>query len=211
MSIPSRTIDPHHAQILYEENAKVAATFWEWRNKLLAFCFTAAGALFAVAGWLYAHDERTFAAFPLVVGAIISIGCIKLEQRNHLILSHCYQIGAAIEKTWTLVVEAPLETGAGDSTDDADGAGTSEPTATVARQPARLRQSLTAADPDPPTSSDDSGAFTMLASSRRTYFRTMRLMFLAVAILQLSGACFAIYTAATRDDSARASRATHTP
>lgn len=34
-------VSSDHLSILYEENAKVAAVFWEWRNKLLTYYFTA--------------------------------------------------------------------------------------------------------------------------------------------------------------------------
>jgi hypothetical protein len=86
----------------------VAATFWEWRNKVMAFCFTAAGALFVIAGWLYKNIDHELAALPLLVGATISVGCIKLEWRNHRILGQCYRIGAAIE---TIAVGTALSGG----------------------------------------------------------------------------------------------------
>jgi hypothetical protein len=39
-------------QALYEENAKVASVFWEWRHKLLTFFFTATSALGLASAWI---------------------------------------------------------------------------------------------------------------------------------------------------------------
>ncbi len=215
MSTSSPTGDPHRTQILYEENAKVAATFWEWRNKLLAFCFTAAGALFVIAAWVHKNIDHELAAVPLLVGATISIGCIRLENRNNYILRQCYHIGAAIERGWISPIDDPEPSAAvaamnrevaratanppGREEDAVDGTSATDASTQgqmrnlVARSRRRLAppwQWWSAADPD--TWYNEAGVYTMLAVSPPKYFRTMRWMFLAVALLDLGGAVFTV-------------------
>jgi hypothetical protein len=45
--------ETENLNLLYQENAKVAAIFWEWRFKLMASFFAVIAALFALAGWFY--------------------------------------------------------------------------------------------------------------------------------------------------------------
>jgi hypothetical protein len=56
--------------LLYQENAKVAAIFWEWRHKVMTNFFTGMVALFALFGWFYQQlDLRRFLFAPLFFGA----------------------------------------------------------------------------------------------------------------------------------------------
>src|SRR5215213_7024900 len=49
--------------LLYQENAKVAAIFWEWRHKVMTNFFTAIVALFALSGWFYQQQFGRAVAF----------------------------------------------------------------------------------------------------------------------------------------------------
>lgn len=84
--------------LLYQENAKVAAIFWEWRYKLIASCFAVSAALFALAGWFYQQTELRVLLFaPLALGAILCFTLFVLDFRNAAILRECYRIGGELE------------------------------------------------------------------------------------------------------------------
>ncbi|WP_426504347.1 hypothetical protein ACPPVO_43185 [Dactylosporangium sp. McL0621] len=52
---------------LYQENVKIAAAFWDWRHKLMAFTFTIVSALAAVGTWATTRQVSPFA----VAGAFL--------------------------------------------------------------------------------------------------------------------------------------------
>ncbi len=85
--------------LLYQENAKVAAVFWEWRNKILTFFSTIIGAVFLLASWLYQqpnfNKQITSAVFFL--GAVFVFISLRLDSRNKDILKNCYKVGKNIE------------------------------------------------------------------------------------------------------------------
>lgn len=83
--------------LLYQENAKVAAIFWEWRNKILTYFFTAIGGLFALIGWLHQYYPGRIISIPLSLGVILSVAACLLDARNGEILEGCYQFGAYAE------------------------------------------------------------------------------------------------------------------
>jgi hypothetical protein len=84
--------------LLYQENAKVAAIFWEWRHKVMTAFFAVIAALFALAGWFYQQSElRTLLFAPLALGAIFCLASFALDFRNAAILRECYRIGEEIE------------------------------------------------------------------------------------------------------------------
>lgn len=84
--------------LLYQENAKVAAIFWEWRYKLMVSCFAGVAALFALAGWFYQQRElRDFFSAPFFLAAIFSFASFFLDRRNGKILRECYRCGKEIE------------------------------------------------------------------------------------------------------------------
>ena len=83
--------------LLYQENAKIAAIFWEWRHNLMTGCFTAIIALFALSGWFYQQNFGRWTALPLLIGFIVSFVSLNLDERNRVILNECYKIGAKIE------------------------------------------------------------------------------------------------------------------
>ena len=60
-------------KLLYEENAKVAAIFWEWRHKIMVSFFAGIAALFALAGWFYQQQQlRTLVSASLFLGSLLS-------------------------------------------------------------------------------------------------------------------------------------------
>ncbi|HKR12796.1 MAG TPA: hypothetical protein VJT15_12115 [Pyrinomonadaceae bacterium] len=83
-------------RVLYEENGRVAAAFWEWRHKLLTSYFAAVGGIFVLSGWLYGQHFGEITALPLFVGPLISGVAALLDVRNASILKHCYSVGQQI-------------------------------------------------------------------------------------------------------------------
>jgi hypothetical protein len=84
--------------LMYQENAKVAAVFWEWRHKLLVACFIGVAALFTLAGWFYQQaDLKRLLSAPLLLGAILSFASFFLDRRNAKILRDCYRVGKDLE------------------------------------------------------------------------------------------------------------------
>lgn len=83
--------------LLYQENAKVAAIFWDWRNKIITYFSTSIVALFTLSGWLYQYRPGRFISAPLFMGAIISVVLAFLDGRNGEILKASYQCGRDIE------------------------------------------------------------------------------------------------------------------
>jgi hypothetical protein len=90
--------DFEHLSLLYQENAKVAAIFWEWRHKVMTSFFTGVAALFALIGWFYKEVElRPFIFAPFILGAVFALIAKFLDQRNGDILKACYAVGKEIE------------------------------------------------------------------------------------------------------------------
>ena len=84
--------------LLYQENAKVAAVFWEWRHKLMISWFAGVAALFALASWFYQQPALRDVFFaPFFIAAILSFAAFFLDQRNARILRECYRVGKQIE------------------------------------------------------------------------------------------------------------------
>src|SRR5437016_2050202 len=84
--------------LLYQENAKVAAIFWEWRHKVMTQFLTGIGAIFVVAGWLYQQPKLArFLSVPFFLGVVLSTVSLILDWRNGEILRKCYNIGKEIE------------------------------------------------------------------------------------------------------------------
>lgn len=90
---------PEKILLLYTENAKVAATFWEWRHKVMERFFAGlAGIAFAV-GWLYGHPElRSLLFIPLLFGAAFSVVSFLMDNVNRKILLGCYATGKDLEQ-----------------------------------------------------------------------------------------------------------------
>ena len=84
---------------IYEENAKVAAIFWEWRHKVMTNFFTGNAALFAVMGWLYqqAGGIRFWFCGLFLLGGAFAYLSYLLDERNKRILEHCYRLGSKLE------------------------------------------------------------------------------------------------------------------
>ncbi len=86
-----------HLKLLYQENAKIAAIFWEWRNKIITDFSAAIVALFTLAGWLHQHSSGWLVSVPLFTGSILCVILTYLDARNADILQACYVCGAEIE------------------------------------------------------------------------------------------------------------------
>src|SRR5687768_3287161 len=59
---------------IYEENANVAAIFWEWRHKIMTHFFAGMAAITALVSWLY-QQIGGFSAWlcaPPLLGAVFS-------------------------------------------------------------------------------------------------------------------------------------------
>jgi hypothetical protein len=113
---------PGGLQAIYEENGRVAATFWEWRHKTTTQCFLVLGGLTAIASWAFERDLRGFVLVPFAVGAIFAFCCFVLNRRTRQILEWCYAVGGEIEIRWR--PRSPVR--AGPVTDAATGEGTED-------------------------------------------------------------------------------------
>lgn len=83
--------------LLYQENAKVAAIFWEWRNKIITYFAASIVALFTLAGWLYQQHHGRLISVPLLIGSILSAVLTFLDVRNAEILKATYKCGKDVE------------------------------------------------------------------------------------------------------------------
>jgi HAD superfamily hydrolase (TIGR01509 family) len=100
--------DPTHAQLdrLYDMNQKVAAVFWDWRQKLVALLFTAV----SVAGFAWVSFGKDagpavryfLGAGLLAVVAVLAVACWSMERRNSSILRQTYEVGDIVERIWGL-------------------------------------------------------------------------------------------------------------
>lgn len=52
--------------LLYQENARVAAAFWEWQHKTLTIFTAGITALLAIEVWIYNNDLGGYTAIPPV-------------------------------------------------------------------------------------------------------------------------------------------------
>jgi cytochrome bd-type quinol oxidase subunit 1 len=78
-------------RLFYVENAKVVATFLEWRHRVMTFTVTVSAALVAIAGWLVREDQGAVAAVPLIVASALAFISIILDERNQRILESGYK------------------------------------------------------------------------------------------------------------------------
>jgi hypothetical protein len=85
--------------LLYQENVKIVAIFWEWRHKIITSFFAGLGGLSILAGWFYDHDKlRNLLFVPPLIGTILCFVCFFLDYRNGEILRKCYKVGENLEK-----------------------------------------------------------------------------------------------------------------
>ena len=96
--------------LLYQENAKVAAIFWEWRNKIMTYFLTAISSLTVVASWLYQQYPGRYISAPLLLGSTLSFALYLLDKRNEEILKACYQIGGDVEYKLVTTIDAEENT-----------------------------------------------------------------------------------------------------
>jgi len=88
--------------LLYKENAKIIATFWEWRHKGMTYFSAGITAVFTLAAWLYTQGGflRKSSFAPLIVGPAFSLVALLLDKRNAKILARCYSVAQTIESTF---------------------------------------------------------------------------------------------------------------
>ncbi|PYS30032.1 MAG: hypothetical protein DMF75_16470 [Acidobacteria bacterium] len=89
--------------LIYKENAKIVAIFWEWRHKELTIFFAGMAGLFALSSWLYQNQRPELHGLfgaPFIIGVAFCIVSLLLDIRNARILKDCYRIGQEIEKKW---------------------------------------------------------------------------------------------------------------
>jgi len=83
--------------LLYTENAKVAAIFWEWRNKILTQLFAVVAGLTALDGWFYQRNLYRFLPIPLLLGSVFSFVAFFLDYANGRALGDCLRLGGQLE------------------------------------------------------------------------------------------------------------------
>jgi hypothetical protein len=93
-------------KLRYEENAKVAAVFFDWRHRLMTFAFTAISALVIVCGWLVSHRApRGLVITPLAIAGLLSFAAIFMDRRLGEIMKGTYEAGRDLE--WELAGGGP--------------------------------------------------------------------------------------------------------
>jgi hypothetical protein len=89
---------PEHLKVRYEENAKIAAIFFDWRHKLMTFTFAAVSALVVVCGWLVTHQApRGLVATPLGVAVAVAVAATAMDRRLGKIMKCTYVTGRDLE------------------------------------------------------------------------------------------------------------------
>jgi hypothetical protein len=83
--------------LLYQENARVAAAFWEWQHKTLTIFTAGITALLAIEVWIYNNDFGRYIAIPPGAAALLSWLCMRFTERNRAILNRTYEIGKQLE------------------------------------------------------------------------------------------------------------------
>jgi hypothetical protein len=83
--------------LLYRENARVAAAFWDWQHKTLTIFTAGITALLAIEVWIYNNDLGRYMAIPLGAAALLSWLCMRFTERNRAILNRTYEIGKVLE------------------------------------------------------------------------------------------------------------------
>jgi hypothetical protein len=85
-------------RLFYQENAKIAAIFWEWRHKVMTYFIGSVTGLLALAGWLYQQGSSQFVlVLPLLSASLFGLLSHRLDRRNVEVLVRCLDIGAEIE------------------------------------------------------------------------------------------------------------------
>jgi hypothetical protein len=95
--------------LLYQENARVAAAFWEWQHKTLTIFTAGITALLAIEVWIYNNDLGRYMAVPLGAAAVLSWLCMRFADRNRAILNRTYEIGKELEAKIAAGLEQPDE------------------------------------------------------------------------------------------------------
>ena len=85
--------------VLYQENARIASVFWEWRHKLLTYAFSGIAGLLIAAAWLHSHEYGRVTAVPFFLAVLVALAVIALNERTGLILSESYRVGADLKKS----------------------------------------------------------------------------------------------------------------
>ena len=95
--------------LLYQENARVAAAFWEWQHKTLTIFTAGITALLAIEVWIYNNDFGRYIAIPPGAAALLSWLCMRFTERNRTILNRTYEIGKQLEAEIAEGLEQPRE------------------------------------------------------------------------------------------------------
>lgn len=93
--------------LLYQENARVAAAFWEWQHKTLTIFTAGITALLAIEVWTYNNDLGRYTAIPPGAAALLSWLCMRFTERNRTILNRTYEIGKKLEAKIAKGLEQP--------------------------------------------------------------------------------------------------------
>jgi hypothetical protein len=157
--------------VVYEENGRVAATFWEWRHKTMSHFLAVLAGLIALATWAFDNRLDGFAFAAFLLGSLFALGSYFLNRRTRQILEWCYAVGASIEAAWRPEPRKPIQVPGGP--DVLPAPGPYHPLATELAPPVYGRRAT-------PTSR-------WRASTEMTYGRTMGALYLTSAVLMLTG------------------------
>jgi hypothetical protein len=95
---PITEMQAKNLALIYSENAHVAATFWEWRHKLMERFFLVIGAIIGAEGWIYHEGSlRKWLFGPLLLASVFSLISFLMDRVNYKILRGCYEVGRNVE------------------------------------------------------------------------------------------------------------------
>jgi len=92
----------HYLSLLYTENAKVTAEFWEWRHKVMTRYFAGISAVAVMAAWFYERPALKHWVFvPFSLGFFFSVISDLMDRVNTKTLRNCYRVGAVLEEQFS--------------------------------------------------------------------------------------------------------------
>jgi hypothetical protein len=93
--------------LLYEENGRVAATFWEWRHKVILLFGAMLTTMLVIVSWMYERRLGAVIAIPFALGSLVALACRVFDHRNEEIIHQCFRTASAIEEKLKLNTGIP--------------------------------------------------------------------------------------------------------
>ena len=101
-SMPGRSPNEYEIAI-YNSNATISITFWDWRHKVLTLYLSIITAVGGIVGWLYQKSpHEAYVGLPLVFASGISLMAYWWERRVRQIIDMSIESCATMEERWLL-------------------------------------------------------------------------------------------------------------